>query len=376
MGLYILHILRKEIKEVDFAIYRDDGIGVHKRLPKTKLNGVKNKMNNIFKQLGLKTEPLYNQTRIDFLDVTFDLHKETHRPYRKPNDRPTYVHAMSNHPPHVKKNIPIAVNKRLCELSSNEEIFNESKKDYSDALKKSGHSHKLTYKKPDTKTRKKRQRRKDIIWFTPPYSASLKTNIGQEFLKILDKNFPINKPLHQEFNRKTVKIGYSCMKNMSSIISNHNRKIINSDNKKTIIRCSCTKETVKNCPIPKKCFTKEVVYKATVKATNANYIGMAGTDFKARYKNHLQNFEKEHLKKSTTLSLHVWENNLNPDPEIKWELLRICSAYKPGNKACDLCISEKLEIITASKDPNNINKRTDLGTRCLHRRQHALGKIT
>merc|ERR1711923_449013 len=72
----------------------------------------------------------------------------TYAPYRKPNDTPTYVHTESNHPAHVIKNIPLAVNKRLCSISSNKEIFDDSKYPYQEALNKSAYKFNLKYEKP------------------------------------------------------------------------------------------------------------------------------------------------------------------------------------------------------------------------------------
>ena len=68
--------------------------------------------------------------KVDFLDVILDLNNETHRPFRKLDDDPSYINRYSNHSHHVKDNAPKAVNKRLVELSSSEEIFNENKVEY------------------------------------------------------------------------------------------------------------------------------------------------------------------------------------------------------------------------------------------------------
>ena len=68
-------------------------------------------------------------------------------PYTKPNNILQYLHAKSNHPPVVLRNIPTGVNKRLSEISSNEEIFNNAAPIYQKALDESGHVFKLKYKK-------------------------------------------------------------------------------------------------------------------------------------------------------------------------------------------------------------------------------------
>ena len=59
------------------------------------------------------------------------------------------------------------------------------------------------------------------MWFNPPYSKSVKTNIGKNFSHLLVKHFPINNKMHTIFNKNTVKVSYSCMKNMDSQRQNH-----------------------------------------------------------------------------------------------------------------------------------------------------------
>ena len=54
----------------------------------------------------------------------------------------------------------------------------------------------------------------------------MKTDIGAKFLSLINKHFG-NSKLKQFFNRSTVKLSYSCMPNMDSIISNHNRYLLN-----------------------------------------------------------------------------------------------------------------------------------------------------
>ena len=131
------------------------------------------------------------------------------------------------------------------------------------------------------------------------YNATLKTNIGKEFLKIIDKHFPMNKPLSKIFNRKTIKIGYSCANNMNKIITNHNKRILNEKQDTENTACNCRTPTL--CPVNNKCQTKNVIYKATLK-NGVNYIGMTSTTFKTRYNNHIHSFKTE--AKKTQLHFH------------------------------------------------------------------------
>ena len=178
VGLFILHKLKQEIPQINFRLYRDDGIGIHRRIPNTQINKSVEKIKNIFETLGLKITIKPNLTKVDFLDVTFNLETESFQPFRKPNDTPTYINKDSNHPSHIKKNLPIAINKRLSEISSNEHLFNDNKQPYEDALRKSGLKNNLKFQNHQNNGRKRNRSRKQI-WFTPPYNATLKTNIGK-----------------------------------------------------------------------------------------------------------------------------------------------------------------------------------------------------
>ena len=76
---------------------------------------------------------------VNYLDVTLNLNDGSFRPYYKPNDEITYIHAESNHPPSIIKQLPISVEKRLSDLSSSKKIFDETAPIYQKALRKSGH---------------------------------------------------------------------------------------------------------------------------------------------------------------------------------------------------------------------------------------------
>ena len=58
---------------------------------------------------------------------------------------PQYVHRLSNHPPAVVKNIPVNVNKRLSNISSDEKMFQKAAPLFQEAIDKSGYNFKLTY---------------------------------------------------------------------------------------------------------------------------------------------------------------------------------------------------------------------------------------
>ena len=45
--------------------------------------------------------------------------------------------------------------------------------------------------------------------------------------------------------------------------------------------------------------------------------------------------------------------------EVEWEFLKLCNLYKPGSRACDVFLQEKL-IIMKDRDPRSLNKRSEL----------------
>ena len=102
---------------------------------------------------------------------------------------------------------------------------------HKEALQKSGFTSDLVYisKQFDhnnNNKENKKQRRK-IIWFNSPFSKSVKSNIDKTFHNVIKRYFPKAYKLHQTFNKNNVKVRYSWMSNMSSILSSHNLKVIN-----------------------------------------------------------------------------------------------------------------------------------------------------
>ena len=376
VGLYILSQVEENFPELNFGLYRDDGLGLTNKASKTKMERLKKRMFKLFKKIGLKITIQTNMKIVDFLDITLNT-DGTFKPYMKPNNTIKYVHRDSNHPNMIKKQIPKSVNKRLNTISSSQEQFENAKNEYQEALQKSGYTHKLKYDEKEKQTKKKKQRHKKVIWFNPPWSAEVKTNIGREFLLILDKHFPPKHRLRKYFNRHTVKVSYSTTENMQQEIINHNKKIISQkENDQTENdKCNCREPC--DCPLNGKCKEECLVYKAELEdeETPVNYIGMTEGDFKARYNNHKSSFKNENKKDETTLSQTIWKLNKNPKPKIKWSILKKTKPYKPGSRLCNVCNWEIFFLLKAQKDKNNLNSRTELTGMCRHVNKHKLDKI-
>ena len=122
VGLFLLSEIRKLKLNAITGIFRDDGLGVSSATPR-QFENIKKKICETYRKHGLSITVEANKTVVQFLDVEFNLEKDTFKPFIKPNDVPNYVHHQSNHPPSVLKNIPAAINRRISALSSSEEMF-------------------------------------------------------------------------------------------------------------------------------------------------------------------------------------------------------------------------------------------------------------
>ena len=201
------------------------------------------------------------------------------QPFRKPNDNPLYVSKQSNHPPGITKNIPAAVNKRLSTISSHAEAFNHAAPVYQTALKASGYNEVLSFQPEGYEQRGRKNRSRKVIWFNPPYSKNVSTNVAGRFLSLVSRHFPKTSKLGKIFNRNTLKVSYSCMPNMGAVISSHNKS--NLPEPEQTKACNC--RIKESCPLRGECQTKEIVYEATAESTSKIYIGLSETPFKARH---------------------------------------------------------------------------------------------
>lgn len=296
-----------------------------------------------------------------------------------------YIHSESNHPPSIIKQLPLSIEARLRTLSSSKEIFEDASKTYQDALKRSGYKHILKYEETVGEVgNRKRNRKRKITWFNPPYSKSVATNVGKYFLKLLEKHFPKHHKWRKIFNKNTVKVSYSCMPSMKAKVNQHNKKILQSANKdeendvEPTKMCNCPSNT--ECPLNKRCLEPDIQYSAEVTSNLANYgkkvyKGICSTEWKSRHYNHLKSFNHERYEADTELSKEVWRIKRNGGEfHIKWTKEATCKSYRPEMKRCRLCDIEKLEI--ALYDGKNLlNKRNEIISRCRHRFKYKLKNL-
>ena len=139
---------------------------------------------------------LYIYTAINSLDINFCLNSESYQPYniyiyiyKKPNDEPLYINRNSNHPPTILSWLPQTISKRKSSLSSNFELFSRAAPIYNAALENAGYTERVKYDSEINVSKPPRNRKRNIIWYNPPYNKSVSTNIGHVFLNLLDKHF-------------------------------------------------------------------------------------------------------------------------------------------------------------------------------------------
>ena len=361
----------------NIGLYRDDGLAAFNKTAR-EIENIKKDICKVFKDNNLKVTIDANKKIIDYLDVTLELHTGVYKPYVKPNNAPMYVHSKSNHPPNVIRNIPKGINQRLSEISSSQEIFDRAKMPYQKALNDSGYSYNLHYSPPSTSV--KRHRKRNITWFNPPYDISVKTNIGKKFLQLIDRCFPLNHPLRKVCNRNNLKVSYSCMPNVGSIIQGDNKKklqecIMENENSSSKL-CNCRKKD--QCPLRGKCLEKNVIYQAEVKCDKQTetYVGLASTDFKARFRNHINSFNDIRKRHNTELSNFIWSlKDSNRNFSTTWKILCKAKPYNTVSKRCNLCIAEKYFII-CKPSTASLNKRSELISKCRHQSKYLIGNVT
>lgn len=401
IGLFILSELQGI--GVNVGLYRDDGLALSDLTPQN-TEKAKKEICRLFKSHDLNITIEANRKNIDFLDITLDLTKNTYHPYRKKDNPIQYIEKNSNHPPAIIKNLPKSINTRISTNSKDENAFKIAQQPYQEALIKSGYKYQMQFdpstKLPrpeisnrqnetiaemndtntevndaNTQTTKTRNRKRNITWYNPPYSANVSTNIGKHFLSLIDSCFPKGHKLRKIINRNTIKVSYSCMPNIKQSISNHNKKLLSkqpTENNKVERNCNCRDKNT--CPLQGECLKACVIYQGTTTNTTTGnkdtYIGLTENTFKTRYTQHKSSFKLNHKRSSTALSEHIWSlSEKHMTYTLDWEILAHCRPYKPGQKFCALCVEEKFLI---NKLNPSLNVNRTYWTYCAHKRKFLL----
>ena len=364
------------------GLYRDDGLACVR--DRVRINPIIEDLVAIFKKHGLDLSDIrHSLKQVDFLDITLNLESSEYEPFRKKDNLPVYVHKGSNHPPSLTANIPKMIERMISDHSSTEAIFQKHKDIYSDALKRSGYDGKMKYApKRMVMKKKKKVRWPNILYFHPPYNACIETNVGKETIKILKQCFDKTSKWYRHFNTHTIKISYSCTKNVASRIASHNAKMISGSKAKGKAGCKCRDKT--SCPIPGDCKSKNIVYQALIDSEVGffNYFGMTSMCFKDRFNNHKYDFNHPE-NPGTALSNQVHKlEKAKKKYSIKWSIVDRAFPYQVGSTSCDLCSTERMHIAMGSKGFHQLpkgcvmlNKRREIFAKCRHMLSHSLSRV-
>ena len=353
---------------INAGLYRDDLLSVSS-LGARQVEKVGQQMREIFRRHGLGLKVEANMQATDFLDVFLDLKAGTHRAWVKPEQVIHYVHRESNHPAHVLKNIPIEVQRRLTLLSSNNAMFEAAKAPFQDALVRAGYDHQLVFT-PTNQPSRRRRRRRNILWFNPPFCKSVKTNLGRQFLQLLDHCFPRGHVLHKVLNRHTVQLSYRTMPNLGKLVAGHNTKVTTPTTNYGEPNCNCRGKNAVCMMEGSRCMDEGVVYQAEVAADNKpimKYVGVCAPKWKSRYANHKSDFKYSEKRIKTKLAGYIWSlKDEGIEPNIKWRILARTSSFKASNNTCRLCLMEKF-ILMHKPEEATINSRDEFFSGCLHK---------
>ena len=377
VGTYLLSHVTQIVDKADIGLYRDDGLSVMWNVGKPEVERRKKRIIQIFKDHGLNLTIRAHLNAAEFLDVEFNLKDELYRPFRKPNSDILYINANSNHPPNVLKQVPESVARRLSDISSSAEIFKQATPAYVSALRNSGFDTELSYTPKECSPQQtKRKRRRNITWYNPPYSMNVKTNVGKEFLRLLRVHFHPNHRLHCIFNTKKVKVSYCCMRNISSIISAHNKYILGKEAPETESRlCNC--RNTDECPMEGNCLSPNIVYNGDVVNKTDNevrpYVGLTSGPFKDRYGVHKYGLRNRKFANSCEFTKHVWSLKDNSKEYcINWSILEHVKGRLVGGE-CKLCVTEKLHILSHKNQAGLLNSNRDM--KCMHKRKFKLARF-
>ena len=189
-----------------------------------------------------------------------------------------------------------------------------------------------------------RNRNRKVIWFNLPFCKLTNIDIGKYFLNLLDKHFNRDNPLRKIFNMNTVKISYSCTKNMYNILNNHNRrlldKLIINVGRPDVATCNCRSKG--ECSLGRHCNLRNIVYQACISPMECNndgervYIGISARNWKQRLYNHRHSFSDPWLKNQIALSKYFWNlKDQGLTPQIKWKIVRQSSTTNSFNGRCN-----------------------------------------
>ena len=154
---------------------------------------------------------------------------------------------------------------------------------------------------------------------------------------------------------------------MGSIISSHNKNILNSNNNE--YRCNYNNRD--ECPLENECLTPRIVYRVDVTNNKTDehkyYYRISDTPFKERYENHKTSFRHWSHLTDSDLSKYYWKL------VEKGAVTTIKSNTFNNNR--NLCLNEKVLIIRNLDDVNMLNKKSEFISKWRHINKRLLKRV-
>ena len=173
---------------------------------------------------------------------------------------------------------------------------------------------------------------------------NVETNIGKNFLKLIDKHFPKTNKFHKMFNRNNSKVSYSCLPNFANMIKSPNNRILSEEKTQYQPKYNCRQKDT--CSLEGNCLDNELIYQCTLKENTTSggvkYNGLTENTFKDRFYKHRNSFNYESKTYSIELSKHFWEMKRKgiEKPIMHWSAIDYAKPYQNGSKRCNLCLTE------------------------------------
>ena len=156
------------------------------------------------------------------------------------------------------------------------------------------------------------------------------------------------------------------MSNMSSIISGHNKNLLNPN----VTQYGCNCQLREDCPLSNQFLKPNIIYRADThcEANKAYkfYFGVSQTPFQERFRNYNRNFNHEQYIKSTKLAKYTWSLKYAGTPyTINWSIV---AKLKGSTKTsyCLLCLTEKYHLIEYFNNICLLNKKSEFINACRH----------
>ena len=111
---------------IKIADYRGNGLGIFRNMSGPEVERKEKDLTRIFKSNGLSITVKTNLKVADFLDIHFERVQDIYQPYKKLNDELLHINKNSTHPPTIIKQVPKAVSKRISDISSSKETYDQN----------------------------------------------------------------------------------------------------------------------------------------------------------------------------------------------------------------------------------------------------------